>query len=571
MDRLLQSSEEVRHVDAPGTPPHEHPAEEVAPHEHPAAEAMPHEHPAGAATQEHGATSPDAPVVRGVLLTTLVFAGALLFFARRSLTLAPAANNPHGGKHNPGGNPSPAKAGVASGNYPARKNVLDWPVIGKLLRWRHFNMLLIAPTLLIFLFIIVVGLFGQQDTSNPAILLTWILWWPAVIFSFLLLGRIWCMACPFGYMGDIAQKIFCLQKKVPKIFRNMWWRLGLFLALTWATTLWALDRWPWGTAWLALSITFGAIAFGLVYEKRAFCRYVCPVGGIFGLYSMTAPVRISVTDQQICQHKCATKDCYKACAWWEFAPTMERNLECNLCLDCVRACPYDNVILQVQPIGTDLADFHPHRRSLDEGATVAAVLGVSLLQTAVMLNAWQGWQAKIGSLLHIAPGPFLYTLIFLTLGLVIPTVLFGIVTYLGSPGEERRQDAFRAFRTYAYAFLPLGLALHAAHNFHHLLGEGEAMVLGVRKALAGYTGWATLAPANVADAAAALGPNTMFLLQGLALLGGLYLAFRIGTVAARRYGVSSQAFRMALPVFLFAIAYTILNILILSAPMAHRH
>ena len=96
------------------------------------------------------------------------------------------------------------------------------------------------------------------------------------------------------------------------------------------------------------------------------------------------------------------------------------------------------------------------------------------------------------------------------------------------------------------------------------------MVLGVRTALADYTGWTTLAPSK-ADAAAALGPNAMFLLQGAALLGGLYLAFRIASVAARRDDASAQTFRMALPVFLFAIAYTILNILILSAPMAHRH
>ena len=96
-----------------------------------------------------------------------------------------------------------------------------------------------------------------------------------------------------------------------------------------------------------------------------------------------------------------------------------------------------------------------------------------------MLNSWPDWEAKIGSVLRIAPGPTLYTLIFLMLGLVVPTILFAIVTYLGSPAEERRQDAFRAFRTYAYVFLPLGLALHAAHNFNHLFGEGEAMVLGI--------------------------------------------------------------------------------------------
>ena len=57
MDRLLQSSEEVQHVDAPGTPPHEHPG---------AAPAAPHQMAPGAtmsaaesASHEHGVVTAD--------------------------------------------------------------------------------------------------------------------------------------------------------------------------------------------------------------------------------------------------------------------------------------------------------------------------------------------------------------------------------------------------------------------------------------------------------------------------------------------------------------------------------
>ena len=446
------------------------------------------------------------------------------------------------------------------------------PVIGKLLRSKHFNTLLIAPTLLIFIFIVGAGILGKQDTSNPAVLMTWILWWPAVIFSFILLGRIWCVACPFGFAGDVAQKIYSFQLKVPKFFKNMWWRMGLFLALTWATTLWALDRWPLGTAGLALALTLGAVSMGLIFQKRAFCRFVCPVGGIFGLYAMTTPVRIGVKDKRLCQRECDTKDCAQICNWFEFAPTMDRNMDCNLCLDCVRACPKDNITLQVQSFGQDLATFKPHRKSVDEAVTVAAVLGVSVMQTAVMLNSWPGWEAKVGSWLGLAHGPLLYTLIFLTMGLVVPSILVALVSYVGAPPGELRSDIFHAFRTYAYIFLPLGLALHASHNFHHLLGEGGAMVTGLRQALSEYTGWASLAPTEVAGAASAIGPNTLFLLQWLALIGGLYLSYLVGVAVARRTSVQSvRAFRTALPILLFAIAYTVINIVVLSAPMAHRH
>ncbi len=179
---------------------------------------------AGEMDHEHGGIIPTPGVVRLLLLLTFAIAAALMYSAWRSLR--PGAAEPH-----------------AQGS-----DLLKWPVIGKLVRWKHFPALLVAPTALIFTFVVLAGLFGEQNTSNPAILLTWILWWPAIIFTFILLGRIWCMACPFGWVGDLAQKIFSFQLKAPKILKNMWWRVGLFLALTWATTLWALDRWPFGTA-----------------------------------------------------------------------------------------------------------------------------------------------------------------------------------------------------------------------------------------------------------------------------------------------------------------------------------
>jgi polyferredoxin len=483
------------------------------------------------------------------MLLTLLMGGVLLVLAR--LGLRPAEE-------------SRAKA--------EGRDLLALPGLGRLLRWRHFSTLLIAPTLAIFTLIVLAGLWGEQNSSNPAVLLTWILWWPAVIFTFFLVGRIWCTACPFGYLGDVAQKIFSFKRKAPAILKNMWWRLALFLGLTWATTLWAWDRWPRSTAWLALALTLGAIALAIIYEKRVFCRYVCPVGGVFGLYSMTAPLRLAVKDKQICQTECKEKNCYKACAWFQFPGAMERNAECNLCLNCVPACPYDNLALRTQPFGADLARFQPHRKSLDEAATVAAVLGVSLLQTMVMLNAWQGWEPRLAAFLHIPSGPVLYTLIFLSLGLVMPVLLVALLLRMGSLGLPHRAGAFAALRTYAYAFLPLGLGLHAAHNFHHLFGEGGALWTGLKAALARYTGWDSLAPGSSIDAGAAVAPNALFFLQWLALLGGLYLAFRIATSLVQRHSAEkAMAFRMALPIFLFAVGYTILNVLILAAPMAHRH
>jgi len=491
----------------------------------------------------HAHATPAAPVVWSLLLVTLAFAGGLIWSARRALRRQATPGQPPGA------------------------DVLGMRVIGKALRWRGFLAFLIVPTMVVFLLIVLAGLRGAQDTDNPAILLTWILWWPAVIFTFFLAGRVWCSFCPFGYLGDVAQKIFSLRLKVPGILKNMWWRLGLFLALTWVTTLWALDRSPGGTAWLGLGLTLGAMALAVVFEKRTFCRYVCPLGGVFGLYSMTSPLRLAVKDPEVCRTGCSGKECFDSCTWFQYPPAMDRGAECALCLDCVRACPHDNIALRAQAPGTDLASFQTHRRSLDEASAIAAVLGVSLLQTAVMLTGWSGWEAKVGSWLHLAPGATLYTITYIVAGAILPLLLLGLLCYASQAQEESRSGMGRALRTYAYCFLPLGLALHAAHNFHHLFGEGGAVWPGLKKALAEYAGWAV---APVPPAAAA--PNALFALQWATLMAGLYLAYRVGVARVRRNGPRpDRAFRAVLPILLFAAAYTVMNAFMLAAPMAHRH
>ena len=250
---------------------------------------------------------------------------------------------------------------------------------------------------------------------------------------------------------------------------------------------------------------------------------------------------------------------------------MQRNAECNLSLDCVRACLHDNLAVKTQPFATDLVQFQPRRKSLDEATTVAAILGVSLLQTVVMLNSWHSWQGSLASLLQIPAGPVLYTIVFLGFGVAIPLVVVGFVSYLGVCGMASRPNAFAALRTYAYAFLPLGLGLHAAHNFHHLFGEGGALWQGLKAEFARYAGGEAAVVLTTAPPTP-MAPNTLYFLQWLALIGGLYLAIWVGTrLIARNAMKPRPAFGTALPIFIFAVVYTLLNAFVLAAPMAHRH
>ena len=66
-----------------------------------------------------------------------------------------------------------------------------------------------------------------------------------------------------------------------------------------------------------------AIGASLVFERRAFCRYLCPVGGFIGLYSQSAPLELRVVDASVCASH-TEKTCYTGssqgygCPWQVF-------------------------------------------------------------------------------------------------------------------------------------------------------------------------------------------------------------------------------------------------------------
>ncbi len=51
---------------------------------------------------------------------------------------------------------------------------------------------------------------------------------------------------------------------------------------------------PAVTAWVLLGLFGLAIGLSLVFERRAFCSYICPIGGFTGIYAQTAPVEVRV-------------------------------------------------------------------------------------------------------------------------------------------------------------------------------------------------------------------------------------------------------------------------------------
>src|SRR3990172_7724733 len=194
-----------------------------------------------------------------------------------------------------------------------------------------------------YIFAILAGLIGTPVGSrNFSIVFVWIAWWAILILVAVpFFGRGWCAVCPIPLPGEWLQRGAVLN---PPAKKPKWLNL----------------RWPNVTGIVLAAMLFGAIGLSTVFERRAFCRYLCPVGGFIGLYSQAAPIELRIKDKQVCV-TCDGKPCYNGsangygCPWDVFPGGLTRNTYCGLWLECLRTCPHDNIAVNLRPFSADLA------------------------------------------------------------------------------------------------------------------------------------------------------------------------------------------------------------------------
>jgi hypothetical protein len=159
-------------------------------------------------------------------------------------------------------------------------DLLEIGWVRRLLTSRVFQPALQIPLLALTAGLVVLGLRDVQEGGlNLATKLTWTIWWAGIIFTFVLAGRVWCLACLFGALTEWASRTMAPIRRLPRPFRNIWWATAAFVALTWLDEQLGVVRSPRVTAWIIVAFAALAVAVGLAYERRSFCRYLCPIGG----------------------------------------------------------------------------------------------------------------------------------------------------------------------------------------------------------------------------------------------------------------------------------------------------
>jgi polyferredoxin len=447
-----------------------------------------------------------------------------------------------------------------------RFELTRFPWLKALLKSRLFPSAFMLALLFFFVVAILAGFFGTPAGShNFGIIFVWIVWWALLIVVLVpFLGRIWCAVCPIPGPGEWLQRRGILRRipgrprslrwRWPRRLRNIWLQNFGFLTVALFSAV-ILTR-PGVTAWLLLGMLLLGVALSIFYENRVFCRYVCPVGGFIGLYSLTSSIELRVKDAQVCKDH-ATKDCVAGtprsygCPWLVFPGDLERNAYCGLCAECLKACPKDNIALNLRPFGADL--LVAKGRSLDEAYKAFIMLACALLYSAVLLGPW-GW-IKSWAAMQDLPDWAAYAAGFLAINLLFVPGLFWLVTAAARTAARLQAPLKRLFVDYAYSLVPMGLTGWIAFSLSFVFVNGS-YAAAVLSDPFGW-GWNLFGTRSVPWTP--LLPGIVPVLQVGSLLAGLVFSVVVAYRINRQHApTDAQAWRGALPIAGFLAGVTLL-------------
>lgn len=467
-------------------------------------------------------------------------------------------------------------------------DLLRLPIIGAWLRWRHARTSMQLLLLVLAAIVVLHGLVGPEIApTNLATVLTWVHYRGLLVVALLAAGNFFCTGCPFVLVRDVGRRVRKPTHRWPRFLRTKWLAIVLFVAVLFAYELFDLWALPRGTAYLVLAYFGAALAVDLIFTGATFCKYLCPVGQFNFVASTVSPFELRVREHDTCR-SCRTHDCIKGrrsadipgvvtqrgCETSLFLPAKVGNLDCTFCLDCVQACPHDNIGLLTRVPGWELSG--AERRSgigylvrRKDLAALAVVFTFGALLNAFGMIApayeFQRWFTRtVGGASEAAALAALFIIVLA----VAPLMLMSGAAVLTSRVSSRAVGSVAQIAVrYSYALIPLGFSVWMAHYGFHLLTGVLTLVPLSQSAVTELVGWPALG--NPLWQWTGMRPGAVFPIQiGLILVGTM------GSLAvAYRISERDQPDRPALPTLPWAVmtvALATLAVWTLAQPMEMR-
>jgi len=483
-------------------------------------------------------------------------------------------------------------------------DLLRLPVAGRFFRWKHARTVLQASTLSIALVIMVDGWFGPDiGPLNIAGVVPWVHWRGFVVLALLMVGNLFCMACPFMLVRRPAKKWFGPTRAWPKALKSKWLAIAILAGFFWAYE--AFDLWesPWLAAWITATYFVMAFTVDAFFRGAAFCKYLCPIGHFHFVSSTASPFEVAVRDYDQCA-RCTTKDCIKGrytdrtdpktlvqngCELWLFQERKVGNMDCTFCMECIHACPHDNVGILSRTPAAELWD-DPRRSGIgrfserpDIGALVVFLAFAAFLNAFGMVapaGRFRDWmEASVG-----VQSEAVATAANFLVGVgLLPLLLVGAATLATRWITSDPRPLKNLGARWALTLAPIGFGMWMAHHLMHFLMSGGTLGPVLRSRFLG----ASLAPgmphvptgapgsmpmAHSGAVKAALVPETW--IHPIALIGlevgmlvSVFVAYKIGQ---SEYGPNRRALVAALPWMALVVLLAVAGAWLLVQPMEMR-
>jgi hypothetical protein len=200
-------------------------------------------------------------------------------------------------------------------------------------------------------------------------------------------------------------------------------------------------------------------------------------------------LELKVREQDVCT-RCNTKDCIRGrreaatdlvtirgCELALFLPSKVGNMDCTFCMDCVHACPHDNIgilsrlpgsELMVDPLRSGIGYFS-QRKDL---AALAIVFAFGALLNAFgMVSPVYAMENWLGRMLHVNHEAPVLGVIFAFFLIVEPVLLIGVAAWWSRAWSGNARGTMPMAIRYSYGIVPMGFGMWLAHySFHFLTG-----------------------------------------------------------------------------------------------------
>jgi hypothetical protein len=254
----------------------------------------------------------------------------------------------------------------------------------------------------------------------------------------------------------------------------------------WGYEVFSLWDSPIWTAWLIINYFLVAFVIDALFSGASFCKYVCPIGQFQFVASLVSPLEVKVREPGVCAN-CKTHDClrgnrhHRGCQMDLYLPRKSGSLDCTFCLDCVRACPHDNVGVMAVPPGLTLVG-DPLRSSVgrlsrrpDIAALALVFVFAAFANAALMVTPISNWRDQIATRLHLASNLAATSVLFFLAIVLAPIVLVGGSVFAGQTLARIATPTRQLIQRFSLAMIPLAAGMWGAHfAFHFVAGWNSA-------------------------------------------------------------------------------------------------